>query len=126
VLLSVDGATQAVRESRDPNFVTRGGYYRDGRAQTDALGYQRWVRHLDPPALDPARYLALTRDSGVWADGAGDYAGRRVNTGWFGYGKGIYIDNAEHIKYDHDYDQMRAEWAAVTGSSPPPDAAVIE
>lgn len=127
VLLSVDGAAQAVRESSDPSFVTRGGYYRDGRPQTDALGYQRWVRHLDPPAIDPARYLALTRDSGTWTDGAWGtaYAGRKVNTGWFGYGKGIYIDNAEHIKYDHDYDQMRTDWAAVTGSYTP-DAAVIE
>jgi hypothetical protein len=88
-------------------------------------GKPRWVRYIDPPALDPARYLALTRDSGTWIAGEGDYAGRQVNTGWFGYGKGLYINNPEHIKYNHDYERMRSEWVAASGTYAP-DAVVIE
>ena len=134
VQVSVDaGAPQAVLPSGRAGFTTLGGsyggvyrtFYRDGRQQSDVNGDPRWVRYIDPPTLDPARYLALTRDSGTWIAGEGDYAGRQVNTGWFGYGKGLYINNPEHIKYEHDYEQMRSEWIAASGTYAP-DAVVIE
>jgi len=132
VLVSVDsGAPQAVLPSDSASFTTLGGFYRDGLQREVTEGgkrYPRWVRYIDPPTLDPARYLALTRDSGTWIAGEGDYgvpAGRQVNTGWFGYGKGLYINNPEHIKYNHDYERMRSEWIAASGTYAP-DAVVIE
>jgi len=113
VQVAIDsGAPRTVLPSADPAFTALGGYYRDGLRQADSAGDPRWVRYLDPPALDPERYLTLTRDSGVWTSGAAGtpYEGEQVNTGWFGYGKGIYLDNARHIIHGHDYDQMRTEW----------------
>jgi hypothetical protein len=126
VQVAIDGGVpRVVADSASGDFTSLGGYYRDGEKQDDAAGKPRWVRYVEPPTLDAERYLTLTRDSGVWTAGQGEYAGQTVNTGWFGYGKGIYIDNAEHIKYNHDYEKMRSEWSAVTGSYTP-DAVVIE
>ncbi|UCH34223.1 MAG: type II secretion system protein [Armatimonadota bacterium] len=111
VLVSIDGGVpRVVLPSEDPAFTALGSYYRDWRQQTDAAGDPRWVRYLDPPALNPERYLALARDSGVWTDGQDIYLGEQVNSGWFGWGKGIYVDNPGHILYEHDYEQMRTEW----------------
>jgi type II secretory pathway pseudopilin PulG len=117
-----------VLPSDDPAFTTVGGHYRDGRAENDAAGDPRYVRYLDPPTLSRERYLTLTRDSGTWlgVDDDGDgTVDRQVNTGWFGYGKGIYIDNAEHIKAEHNYDAMRSEWVGATAPYEP-SAVVIE
>ena len=91
VLVSLDGnPPQPVYATEDPAnpFTTLDGIYRDGRQMDDADGHPRWVRYLDPPSLDPARYLVLTRDSGIWSEGAPgtEYEGQQVNTGWFGYG----------------------------------------
>jgi len=126
VLVAIDGgAPRSVLPSQSAAFDTLGGFYRDGRQQPDINSDPRWVRYLDAPALDAARYLALTRDSGTWIDGAGPYAGRQVNTGWCGYGKGLYINNPEHIKHNHDYEQMRSEWMD-PGFGGSPDAVVLE
>jgi len=126
VQVAIDsGVPRVVAESASGSFTSLDGYYRDGEKQDDVAGNPRWVRYIEPPTLDAERYLASTRDSGVWKSGEGDYAGQSVNTGWFGYGKGIYIDNAEHIKYGHDYEKMRSDWTSVTGPYAP-DALVIE
>jgi hypothetical protein len=113
VLVSIDGgAPSMVLPSDDPAFTALGGYYRDGLQLNDPTGAPRWVRYIEPPMLDPERYLTLTRDSGTWTDGAlgTQYEGEKVNTGWFGYGKGVYVDNSGHIIYAHDYERMTAEW----------------
>ena len=113
VLVSVNGGVPSLAlPSDDPAFTTFGGYYRDDVQADDVAGYPRWVRYLEPPVLATDRYLTLTRDSGTWTDGAlgTQYEGEKVNTGWFGYGKGVYVNNAGHIIYAHDYDSMRAEW----------------
>jgi hypothetical protein len=127
--LSLDGGMTSVPvlPSDDPAFTTVGGHYRDGRRESDAAGDPRWVRYLDPPTLSRERYLTLTRDSGTWTDGAlgSPYEGQQVNTGWFGYGKGIYISNPEHIKAEHNYDAMRSEWVAA-GNNYKPDAVEIQ
>ena len=130
VRLSTDGGTTSVPvlPSDDPAFTTVGAHYRDGRAENDAAGDPRYVRYLDPPTLSRDRYLTLTRDSGTWlgVDDNGDgTVDRQVNTGWFGYGKGLYINNPEHIKAQHDYDAMRSEWIGAAAPYEPP-AVVIE
>jgi len=108
------GAEQTALPSEDPNFTTlpagtptASPRYVDGMQTTDGAGYQRWARYLTPPAISRQRYLALTRDSGRWMttpDGLSRY-----NTGWYGYGQGIYIANGVHLQ-SHDYEVMRANW----------------
>ncbi|MDW8051476.1 MAG: hypothetical protein RMJ83_03240 [Armatimonadota bacterium] len=90
--------------SRDPNFTTAGGLYRDGRPLTAADGYPRAIAYLEPPRIDvedPAtnlpRYVAATRESGIWRQRSD---GTWFNTGQYGYGRGIYINNAQDIQQE--------------------------
>ena len=89
-------AGDAIRASTDPLFSTHQGFIRDGSSQPDASGYARSIPRLDPPSLDTyvngsgvLRYRALTRDSGVWVNNGGTH----YNTGFNGWGTGIYINN---------------------------------
>lgn len=79
-------------DSRSAQFQTF-GVLRDGIARTDVNGIPRGVRRLDPPSIlrsDPqtgrTRYAVMTRDSGA--------LGPAGNTGKFGHGRGVYVDNA--------------------------------
>jgi hypothetical protein len=90
--------------SSDPNFRTVNGLYRDGRPTTAADGYPRAIAYLEPPRMDtvdPAtdlpRYVAATRESGVWRQRPN---GVWFNTGQYGYGRGIYINNALDIQQE--------------------------
>lgn len=90
--------------SRDPNFTTANGLYRDGRPLTAADGYPRAIAYLEPPRMDtvdPAtnlpRYVAATRESGIWRQRPN---GTWFNTGQYGYGRGIYINNAQDIQQE--------------------------
>jgi hypothetical protein len=83
--------------STDPNYTTFGGLLRDGAATPDLQGYTRAIPYLPPPRIDeqdPAtrstRAHRLTRDSGVVLS---DGRGGNFNTGRFGLGSGLYIDN---------------------------------
>lgn len=83
--------------SNDPNFTTFGGLLRDGMAIPDPQGYTRAIPYLPPPRIDeqdPAttstRPHMLTRNSGVMLS---DGRGGSFNTGRYGLGAGIYIDN---------------------------------
>lgn len=89
----------AIRASADPNFDTHSGVVRDGAPNGDKNGYARDVPNLDPPVIDGytngsgvLRYRAGTRDSGQWKT---DANGNLYNTGQFGWGRGIYIDNPQ-------------------------------
>jgi len=75
--------------------------------------YAQNVRYEEPPLInttDPAsgqsRYLLLTRDSGTWQSGGSGW----YNTGWYGYGNGIYIDDFSDIQWGHDLAALRDEW----------------
>lgn len=91
-----------VLPSNQNNFITVGGLYRDGRPLTAADGYPRTIPFLPPPRMDtvdPAtgrpRYVSATRDSGIWRQRPN---GSWFNTGQYGYGRGVYINNAQDIQ----------------------------
>ena len=117
--LVTDSATAAAT-----GFDTISGLVRDGANGLDANGYSRFSKRLSAPDLFSAnattsdsRYHALTRDSGVTGT---DANGRRVNTGRYGFGEGIYIDNvadAQFATYDantgaqtHDLNALMDDW----------------
>ena len=85
--------------------------YLDGAQTVDLADQPRWARYLPPPRLSRQRYLRLTRDTGEWRTSADGL--RRYNTGWYGYGEGIYLGNSAHIQ-SHDYETMRANWLGNT------------
>jgi len=73
------------------------------------------------PDLQTNRYLALTRDSGVWDK---NQAGAYYNTGAYGWGwthfGGIYIDNFDDVQYQdsqgrHDLEKLRLNWVGSVG-----------
>lgn len=78
--------------SRGLNFSTVFGQVRDGIATTDSDGFQRGVGTKDPPRAfdrDPdtgmTRYVLATRESGALVGNG--------NSGRFGYGSSVYVDN---------------------------------
>ncbi|HZP80479.1 MAG TPA: hypothetical protein VFB21_02460, partial [Chthonomonadaceae bacterium] len=88
--------TRQVLPSDDKNRTTNQGYVRDGSSQSDPFGFPNGIPTLLPPILETKtdgtgvlRYRALTRDSGQWFN----KNNQRYNTGWYGWGRGIYIDN---------------------------------
>lgn len=105
VMEIIDGALSApvdVLPSDDPAYTTANGFYRDGSDYTDANQHPRGIKRLDPPVIDSTdttskvpRYITLTRDSGVWLD---DPGGNQVNSGRFGWGRGVYIDNRDDLQ----------------------------
>jgi len=80
-------------------YSTANGAYRDGSTNRDANNIPRGVGYKAAPSADvqdPStgvnRYLAMTRDSGPMTSSpsAGGSVG---NSGRFGYGEGVYVDN---------------------------------
>lgn len=98
-------------------FSTRGGLIRDGSAGTDAFGYIRYTPTRGAPMLDTkigggteSRFRALTAGSGV----VGGIGNSRFNTGFGGYGTGVYINNPEDRQEESSEVpnslSLRAEW----------------
>jgi hypothetical protein len=89
--------------SRSPGFTTFQGVLRDGVSRQDRDGYPRGIGRKDPPSIertDPDtgvnRYVALTRNSGaITATG---------NTGRFGHGRNIYVNNSSDRQMGADED----------------------
>ncbi len=111
-----DGAvtTAFLLQSSDPAFDTMGGHVRDGVSGTSG-GDSRFASKVTPPVLtlgDAATfdgYRELTRDSGEMVEypvGSGKY----VNTGAWGFGAGIYVDNFDDVQYNHDIQLLLADW----------------
>ncbi len=85
-------------------------FYRDDRVTVDAsVDPSREVARVGPP--DPfsvapltnrRRYLELTRNSGRWLTVARGLGTFTFNTGWYGYGEGIYIDNFSDLHHEHN------------------------
>ncbi|MFW6437365.1 MAG: hypothetical protein ACOCZ7_00010 [Armatimonadota bacterium] len=113
--------------SDDPNFDTIDGNVRDGRSGLDADGDPRYAQRIEAPRLTLGegetvfeRYRRLTRDSGDLVDVDGEY----VNSGQWGYGRGIYIDNFGDIQFDHDIQALIDDWQRPAGTpgTPMPDS----
>ncbi len=115
---------RTVVPSLSPDFITVGGVYRDGRPLTAADGYPRSIPYLEPPRIDtvdPAtdrtRYVSATRDSGIWRQRPN---GSWYNTGQYGYGRGIYINNTQDVQPESrnilgGY-SLRGDWTNPGGS----------
>lgn len=104
VQMRVGANTFNLLPSSAANFTTANGLYRDGRPLTAADGYPRAIAYLEPPRMDtvdPAtnlpRYAAATQESGIWRPRPN---GVWFNTGQFGFGRGIYINNALDIQQE--------------------------
>lgn len=83
-------------------FDTISGHVRDGSASRDLNGYARSVGDKVPPSafsVDPAtqtnRYREMSRESGA-INGLG------INSGAYGQGSGIYVDNVDDQQGERD------------------------
>jgi hypothetical protein len=92
----------AIIPSESSQYSTFGGLLRDDSPAPDnnvaSSGYTRSISALPPPSLEAVdqstgvnRYRLSTRDSGLWIRRKRD--NRYVNTGRFGLGAGLYVDN---------------------------------
>ena len=118
----------------NPDFNTRGGLIRDGSTKNDVNGLPRGITRLEPPvmdAVDPAttlpRYKALAMMSAPRPDPtASPAASYAANSGQYGYGKIIYIDNTADLQTESQAigggTTLTDEWlhqsAPNSGSSP--------
>ena len=93
--------------SSNGGFSTLGGLVRDGAMSSDANGLPRGIQRLEPPlmdALDTAsqlpRYKALTMQAPprTGVDTNGNAITYAPNSGQYGYGKAIYINNSGDIQ----------------------------
>ena len=89
---TLGNTTSPSLDSRSANFSTIQGVFKDGLPEIDAEGFSRSASRIDPPSIlraDPEsglnRYLSLTRESGKFAGNG--------NSGRFGHGRGVYVDN---------------------------------
>lgn len=96
-------------DSNADNFSTLGGIIRDGRSTMDASGAPRGVGYLRAPTVLPnddtngvSRYVTLTRDSGFPINRTGAGGEEAANTGRYGHGQGVYIDNASDFQVPSD------------------------
>lgn len=122
--------TFRARESDDAGFDTdpdnpvngtptqadmdRLGKYRDGRTNADFVGRPRQIQRLDPPLIDAkvpggglTRYRQLTRNSGEWRQRADS---TWYNTGYYGWGNGIYMDNRNDLQPESEQTTLPYEW----------------
>jgi len=74
------------------------------------------MRRMRSPRIDArhpvtgiSRYKALTAYSGEWLATSATNT-TMYNTGQYGQGEGVYINNGEQIQYGHDLAQLRENW----------------
>jgi hypothetical protein len=102
--------------SNNPNFNTFDGIYRDGSAGLDTSNNSRGVGYIAPPTIsanadstenaNTSRYVSLTRDSGrALATG---------NTGLFGHGEGVYVNNRNDFQISEDEEGRRLAGGAAS------------
>ncbi len=107
-----------VVDSSDPAYSTFAGLLRDDGSNPDATGFARSISRQDPPnigavdqATQVARYLALTRDSGLWFTRPDTSS---FNTGRYALGAGLYIDNFGSVERQSEAvsggQSMRSVW----------------
>lgn len=109
----------AILPSDNPAYSTRNGQIRDGQSRPDPQGFTNSVPTIKPPSLDTTisgtgvyRNRRSTRDSGVF----GVRNSIVYNTGHYGYGKGIYINNPKDLQKETSNPNtpgsysLRADW----------------
>jgi hypothetical protein len=94
-------------DSTAPLFSTWGGFVRDGSDYPDNERQTRSIKRLEPPIIDDtdtpnkvSRYISMTRDSGIWITNSS--ATNSVNSGRYGWGRGVYIDNTDDRQPDSE------------------------
>lgn len=107
-----DTNSELIYPSND-RFSTLKGLLMDGRDGFDAEGNARKTAWLEPPLIDDTdpvnnvtRYLRMTRNSGVLVSS-------NVQTGRYGYGRGMYIANWVDQQNGAGFfggNSLRSEW----------------
>ena len=110
------GPTNMVLDSLNPAFTTFGGVFRDGFGGTDGNNDVRSVSYIGAPSIlsnadttDSAntnRYLTSTKDSG--------HLGAGGNSGQYGHGEGIYVDNTSDFQVPDDEQGRRNSGASAS------------
>ncbi len=111
--LDLTGTVNPIYPSSSPSFSTLLGLVRDGSSAPDNIGFNRGIPRLDPMLMDTKvdgtgvlRYRSLTRDSGTFVG--------QLNTGSFGWGRGIYINNPQDLQHEsqgvNGAYSLRADW----------------
>ena len=100
--------------SRNPNFSTLGGVFRDGMVAQDLQGYSRAASYKAPPTIesvDPVtgenRYVEGTRESGFVSVTGG-------NSGYYGQGSGVFVNNSHDVQVPEDEDGRMDAGAAAS------------
>jgi len=97
------------------------GVYRDGRMVADSGGRPRSVFRIEPPLLG-GRYRDLTRNSGIWKEAKDPMEPENpsknwwYNTGYYGWGEGLYINNSSDIQEETSVYTLRGDWTNPGGS----------
>lgn len=96
-------------DSSSDSFNTVGGVFRDGQPTMDAAGAPRGIGYLRAPTVLPnddtdgvSRYVKLTRDSGFPLNRTGGSGEEAANSGRYGHGQGVYVDNASDFQVPSD------------------------
>lgn len=99
---SIIYGTNETDNSGNNLFTTGGGLLADSSSSPDGQGYTRNISRLNPPLIDQAdpatgitRYRMSTRDAGMWLTRQN---GTSFNTGRFGLGGGLYVDNTNNYE----------------------------
>ena len=109
----VSAPTNMVLDSLNPAFSTFGGAMRDGAAGADGANNVRGVGYIAEPSIltnsdssesaNTNRYLSATKNSGRLDAGG--------NSGEFGHGEGLYINNLSDFQVPDDETGRRASGA---------------
>ena len=109
----VSPATPMVLDSLNPAFNTLEGTFRDGVSGTDGANFVRGVGYIASPSIatnsdssesaNTNRYLSATKDSGRLGAGG--------NSGIFGHGSGLFVDNSSDFQVPDDESGRRASGA---------------
>jgi hypothetical protein len=110
----------ALFDSSPDDSTAEIGSYRDGRTVADVNGKPRNITRMEPPLLEApspsgglSRYRELTRNSGEWIYNTS--RGEWVNTGFFGWGRGIYLDNPDDIQEESALYTLKGNWTQPGG-----------
>jgi len=117
-----DGTTQVGAFNGRPDDTTASetiGNWRDGRPDSDYYGRARNITRLDPPVIDASEitgglnvYRDVTRNSGIWKQKGSDW----FNTGQYGWGNGLYINNPDDLQPESSTYTLRGDWTKPGGS----------
>ncbi|MHB0912431.1 MAG: hypothetical protein ACYC2Y_03155 [Armatimonadota bacterium] len=113
----VDGAGDILFDTAPGEPALEVGFYRDGRPGADRPGRPRQVDWVEAPLLDApdygvSRYRDLTRNSGEWQQDANL---NWYNTGYYGWGNGLYIDNRQDVQDETMLYTLRGNWTEPGG-----------